>query len=93
MVAIQRGPLTGGRIIILEAEGSNKGSRGMFTRAQLEQFQAWELTGETLAFIYGSITLSVVVPSSPLAVTSLRKMYGHQSDDIYYGTITLMEVA
>lgn len=92
VIAIQRGPLTGGRLIVLEAEGSDKGSRGIFTRAQVDQIETWEITGEQLTFIYGSISKTVVVPANPLAVVPLRKMYGHQSDDLYYGTITLMEV-
>lgn len=92
VIVRQRGPLTGGQRIVLEAEGSDKGARGIFTRAQVDQFRVWELSGEQLTFIYGGITKTVVVPASPLSVVPLRKMYGHTSGDLYYGTVTLMEV-
>ena len=81
-----------GRIISLVAEGSDSGSRGCFTRLQLDQIKVLELSQEIVPFVYGSITLSVRVPSNPLNVTPLRKMYGHLPGDIYYGTITLKEV-
>ena len=81
-----------GRTISLVAEGSDTGSRGCFTRLQLEQIRALELSQEIVPFVYGSINLSIRVPSNPLNVIPLRKMYGHLPDDVYYGTITLKEV-
>jgi len=81
-----------GRTIQLVASGSDSGSRGMFTQAQLDYVKSLEASQETVQFIYGSKTLNVKVEANPLAVTPLRKMFGHVSTDIYYGTITLKEV-
>ena len=92
-VCIQSLQLTGGAPIILEAEGSDSGGRGYFSKSFLDQVEGWELTSQSLTFIYGGITKTVMVPKNPLSVTPLRKMYGHTNNDIYYGTITLMEVA
>lgn len=89
---IQRFPLSGGRQVILEAQGSDSGGTGFFTKAFIDQIELWEVSGEQLTIIYGSKTLNVVVPKSPLSVTPLRKMYGHVDDDIYYGSITFLEV-
>lgn len=91
-LSIQRIPIIAGNPVILEAEGSDQGSRGCFTQAFIDQVEAWELTGEQLVFVYGAKSLTVVTPMSPLSVTPLRKMYGPEADDLYYGAITFLEV-
>ena len=91
-VTIQRTPIASGRKIVLEAKGSETGGRSYFTRRQVELFEQWEISGQTLAFVYGSRIMSVVVPSSSMGVTPVRDMEGHTSEDIYYGTLTLLEV-
>ena len=58
VVAIQRGPLTGGRLVILEAEGSDKGSRGK--RSSVPHWILPALTALTI-----SLPLSQL-PQSPI---------------------------
>ena len=91
-ISIQNINLSAGRNIILEAKGSDTGGRSYFKRSLLKKIVEWEMSKETLTLIYGSTTLLVKVPKAPMAVTPLRDFVGATDDDIYYGTITLLEV-
>ena len=91
-VVIQKTPISNGRRIILEAKGSESGGRSYFTRRQIKLFEQWEISGQVISFVYGLRVFNVVVPSSSLSVTPVRDMEGHIDDDIYYGTLTLLEV-
>ena len=90
-VVIQRTPKTGGRIIELEAKGSETGGRSYFTRRQIELFEQWEISGQTLLLVYGSKLINVTVPASSMSVTPVRDMEGHLETDIYYGVLKLLE--
>lgn len=83
-------PITmSGQTITLTAAGSDSGGIGMFTKAQLDYVRSLELSQEVVQFTYGSIVVDVTVKANPLDVTSLRKMYGHTADDVFYGSIKL----
>lgn len=91
-VSIQRTPIVSGRKIILEAKGSETEGRSYFTRRQVILFEQWEISGIAIPFIYGSRVFAVVVPSNGISVTPVRDMEGHSDSDIYYGSLTLLEV-
>lgn len=90
---VQRTFLSGGRKIILEAKGSDSGGRSYFTRSQVELFDQWERTGQIMSLIYNNNVYNVMFPANCMSVTPIRDMAGHVPGDIYYGTLTLLEVS
>jgi hypothetical protein len=90
-IVVQRTPISGGRIIELEAKGSESGGRSYFTRRQIELFEQLEISRQMVVFIYGNKVMNVTVPASSMAVTPVRDMHGHIETDIYYGILKLLE--
>lgn len=83
---------TKGREITLIASSSGSRYSGYFTHLQIKQLKAVEKTGSVVSFIYESTSLNVILKSNGINAKPLIPRPNIQDDDLYTGTITMIEV-
>jgi len=90
---IQTGSIEKGRQFVLSARRSGSEYSGWYTRTQVEQLKEFERNLSTITFVYGSQTRQVmIIPGQMKMVPLLDYGYEFSNEDIYTGTITLLEV-
>ena len=85
-------PLSGGREIVLSAERRNNAIYGYYTRQHILDIQAYEQSGNTVTFVYGSQSLTVKIKAGGIKVEPLMPVVDQGYSDYYIGTVTLIEV-
>lgn len=88
---LQHVALAGGRNISLSAVDVGNGFVGEFTRGQLEAFKLLEASKEKVEFIYEDQSFLVIVLG--MEVTPVTPRPNHAAEDLYFGSINLLETS
>lgn len=91
-IVIHSMPKEKGREIVISSEVSGSSYSGYWTREQVSAVKALERTVTQVPFVYGSFSANVVVKSNGVSVSPLNRGSDQDTDDLYIGSITLIEV-
>ena len=87
---VQTAPAQTGGEIILAAEGGESRMRGYFTTAQVASIEALEAAGAAVTLVHHLGTWTVVIVRKDL--TAIDNFLTVGGDDLYVGTVTMIEV-
>ena len=90
---ITKSVVSGKPNLVLSARRTGSQFSGYFSRDEILQIKEFERNNVAVPFIYGTQSYSVLVASGGVKVTPLLE-YGESfsDEDLYTGTITLLEV-